>query len=183
MSDQICGIPSSKDIGGVEMKTVSSGGYFQGDSDFPWKSIVFKNYNSAPVTVFYDYYDARDGARTSSAIVLQSNETKATPKIVAPSDIKMIVIKNNVNSSDKYIGGVEVSKNATGGYYHGDPSSPWITYRFINYNNFSVSVSYSLFDGRSGKTNGSIVLEANSAKSTEMYVGPSQFSMQIRKLN
>ena len=182
-SDQICGIPASMDIGGVQMQTRSTGGYFRGDPGCPWKAFVFTNYNSVPVTVFYEYYDARDGERSSGSVVLKSNETKKTPKMVAPSDIKMIAIQNGVKANNNYVGGVEVIKRATGGYYQGDPYSPVASYLITNYNDFAVTVNYTLYDGRSGNTSGSLVLHAGESKETDKYVGPSKFSMRVRKLN
>lgn len=182
-NQQICGIPTSLDIGGVAMQTESTGGYFLGQPESPWQRIIFTNYNSVPVTVLYEYYDARDGEISSGAIVLNSQETKTTEKIVAPSKIKMIAIQNGIKTNNNCIGGVQVIKDPTGGYYLGDPYYPWYRYSITNYNDFSVTVSYECNDKRSGLTSGTIVLQPKESKYTNKYVAPTKFNMKVRKLN
>ncbi|MCH5312319.1 MAG: hypothetical protein J1E57_10265 [Prevotella sp.] len=181
-SQMISGVPLSMDIGGVEMQTTSTGGYFRGASECPWEKIVFTNYNSVPVTVLYEFYDGRDRKTTSQSIVLKANETKSSSRIVAPSDIKMIVIQNDIKNATTIVG-VEASRETTGGYYQGDPYMPWALYNFTNYNTFPVSVSYTLYDARNGNTSGTVVLQSMETKTRSKYVAPTKFSMKVRKLN
>ncbi|MDR2971920.1 MAG: hypothetical protein LBU83_08340 [Bacteroidales bacterium] len=73
----INGISSKEDIGGVDVETTRFVNYYA------YTKIVFTNYNSSNVTVYYEIKNA-NGATLSGSKVLKPNESKT---IVDGSDL------------------------------------------------------------------------------------------------